>query len=329
MIDLKKSIKRIIPYNFDDNLRDEYVNICYGIDDDFCRCTATSIVSFVKNNINTKFIFHIIGENISNINKTKFKMLAQEYHLNVCIYEVDSNFFNKFDLPIKQQWPISMYFRFIFPAILSNESKIFYIDADIICLNEANALFLTDLNDKIIGAVQGSEWGNKYRNKALNLKDHIYFNSGVLIIDIKKWNKNNIADMMIKELVSAPNKFELPDQDVLNLILHGKVKYLKAEYNWFNHLHANDTELNKSNIVLLHFTSSPKPWNKCWIISPICNSFNKNLYKDYENLTPWKDEQLTEPKNENELKLYIKCLIKENKYISSIKYGWKFLKIKL
>lgn len=324
MININNIVKNIIECDYSNNENRELVNICYGIDNNFARCTASSIISFVQNNLDVNFRFNLIVENLSDKNKNRFKIFAEKYKLNITIYEIDSTDFEKLKLPTKKQWPISTYFRFLFPFIIKNVDKLFYVDADIICLNNAKNLFEIDLENNIIGAVKGSEWGNKYRNKALNLENHIYFNAGLLVIDINKWNEKNISFTMIERLIEDPDKFELLDQDVLNLVLTGNVKYLEAKYNWFNHLHTDVNNIKRNEIVLIHFTASPKPWNKCWQISKICNDFNKNIYSYYEKMTPWANDELLDPKLKEEQKEYLKYLLKNLKLITFFKYVYKF-----
>lgn len=324
MINIDNIVKNVIKYNYSDNINKDIINICYGIDNNFARCTASSIISFVQNNLDVNFRFNLIVEALSDTNKIRFKNFAEKYKLNIIIYEIDSTYFEKLNLPTKKQWPISTYFRFLFPFIIKNVDKLFYVDADIICLNNAKDLFEIDLENNIIGAVKGSEWGNKYRNKALNLENHIYFNAGLLVIDINKWNERNISSTMIERLIEDPDKFELLDQDVLNLVLTGKVKYLETKYNWFNHLHTDVNIIKRNEIVLIHFTASPKPWNKCWQISKICNDFNKNIYSYYEKMTPWANDELLDPKLKEEQKEYLKYLLKHLKMITFFKYLYKF-----
>lgn len=328
MYKIEKSIKNIIKYQYN-NKSTNPVHIGYGVDCNFARCTATSITSFCINNETQNFVFHIIADNFSDDVKQKFALLAKNYNIDIIIYDLDNSYLKALKLPVKTQWPISTYYRFIFPFILKDVNKFFYIDADIICLNNAEDLFNVDLENNIIGAVRGSDWGNKYRNEALNLKNHIYFNAGMVVMDIQKWNAFNVFDKIIKAISRNPDLFELLDQDALNLVLTGQIKYLSAEYNWFNHLNTDLTKFNKKDIVILHFTASPKPWHLSWYVSPICNSFNRDLYKSFEDKTPWKDTPLIPPKSAEEIKTYTKKLIKHGNFLQAFKWGLVWLKKKV
>lgn len=327
MYQLENLIKNTINYSFLSSTNN-IVHIGYGIDNNYVRCCSTSIVSFCKNNPQEKFHFHIISSIISKENLNNLQKLAEKYNINISIYIIDDTHFNK--LPTQKIFPISMYFRFILPIINPNLSKILYIDADIICLNNINELLSLNLNQNIIAAVPDTNEMNIYRNKELNLKNHLYFNSGMMLINIPEWNKNNISNKLIDLLNTSSYNFKFPDQDALILILTQKVTYLPKKFNYFNGFCPwhKDSITNKE-IILLHFTSSPKPWDLGWEVSSMSNDYNRDLYKTYENQTPWKNASPVYPKHYRCLRIYSKDLYHHAYYLSSIKYYILYLLTKL
>lgn len=294
------------------------IHIGYGIDNNYARCCASSIASFCLNNPTKNFNFHIMAKDLSTTNKKQFEQLAQLYSINIYIYEINIDTLAK--LPTQTHLPIATYFRFILPLILDNVDKLFYIDADIICLQNADDLFSINLKDNIIGAVPDLPWMNTKRNKALNLQNHIYFNAGMLIINIAKWNNFNTFAKVLQAIQNEPQKFRYLDQDALNLILTNHIQYLDTKFNCID---INSTE--QKNIILLHFAAHPKPWNIAFSISKICNEFNKNLYQYYENKTPWKNLPLELPKNYKEIKIYAKALKYNKQYLQSLYWSIKYL----
>jgi lipopolysaccharide biosynthesis glycosyltransferase len=309
-------INQKLHYNFSKQ-NNTFINIGYGIDNNYARCCATSIASFCFNNPTKNFNFHIMTNDLSTINKKQFEQLAQLYSINIYIYEINIDTLAK--LPTQTHLPIATYFRFILPLILDNVDKLFYIDADIICLQNADDLFSINLKDNIIGAVPDLPWMNAKRNKALNLRNHIYFNAGMLIINIAKWNNFNTFAKVLQAIQNEPQKFRYLDQDALNLILTNHIQYLDTKFNCID---INSTE--QKNIILLHFAAHPKPWNIAFSISKICNEFNKNLYQYYENKTPWKNLPLEQPKNYKEMKIYAKALKYNKQYIKSLYWTLKY-----
>ena len=317
MYQIKNFIQNIVSYNYCSN-PSNYINIGYGIDNNYARCCASSIASFCLNNPTKNFNFHIMAKKLSTNNKDRFKQLAQLYSININIYKI--NIDTLANLPTQIHLPIATYFRFILPLVLDNIDKLFYIDADIICLKNADELFNTNLNDNIIGAVPDLPWMNTKRNKALNLRNHIYFNAGMLIINIAKWNNFNTFAKILQAIQNEPQKFRYLDQDALNLILTNHIQYLDTKFNCID---INSTE--QKNIILLHFAAHPKPWNIAFSISKLCNKFNKNLYQYYENKTPWKNFPLEQPKNYKEMKKYSHILYQKQKYFSSLKWYLKYI----
>ncbi len=294
------------------------IHIGYGIDNNYARCCASSIASFCLNNPTKNFNFHIMAKDLSTTNKKQFEQLAQLYSINIYIYEINIDTLAK--LPTQTHLPIATYFRFILPLILDNVDKLFYIDADIICLQNADDLFSINLKDNIIGAVPDLPWMNTKRNKALNLRNHIYFNAGMLIINITKWNKFNTFTKVLQAIQNEPQKFRYLDQDALNLILTNHIQYLDTKFNCID-----INSIEQKNIILLHFAAHPKPWNIAFPISKGCNKFNKNLYQYYENKTPWKNLPLELPKNYKEIKIYAKALKYNKQYLQSLYWSIKYL----
>lgn len=298
----ERIVKNVIEYRYlHDTLN--IINIAYGIDDNYARCMATSIASFCINNKNKNFCFYIVASDLSDKTKTKLKILAKDYNINIIIYEINKDFFR--NMPIIHEISLATYFRILLPDLILDIDRLYYIDADIICLKDADSLFNINLEDNIIIAVADSEKMNNKRNKALNLKQHIYFNAGVLIIDIKKWNDNKISDRILTIINRYRNIIKYEDQDALNIVLSKKVKYISKKFNCINL-----KDINVEEIVLLHFANHPKPWNEDWPLNFMYNDFTKDLYKQLENKTPWMNSPLEKNNSyKNKIKWRVKNIL--------------------
>lgn len=324
MIQLNKSIISTTKMYFSNN-KHNYTNIGYGIDNNFVRCMATSITSICKNNPHRNFIFHIIGADLTYDSKQKINTLAKQLNTNIIIYEINVSYFKK--LPTNIYSPVSTYFRFILPFVLPNINKLFYIDADVICVNNADIFFDMPLDNNIIAAVPDSDWANTAQNKLLKLYNHTYFNAGILIIDIEKWNKFKTFEKSITHLLNSPKNFPYFDQDALNLVLTGKIKYISNYFNFTDI--ANITKENISNIIFVHYSAHPKPWFVSWSICKRANSTNINLYNDFEKITPWANTPLIKPRNYKEMEHYSKALRLHKKYFKSLYYYLKYVYYKI
>ncbi|WP_346684202.1 glycosyltransferase family 8 protein [Megamonas hypermegale] len=319
MLVIENLIKNKFKYDYTTN---KQKNLCigYGIDNNFARCTGTSIMSFCCNNMNVNFTFYIVTYDLSVKNRDKFKLLAKKLNICIYLYYLDINYFYSLKLPTEFQWTIATYFRFILPLIIKDNNRFLYVDSDILCLKNISELFNINLNNNIIAAVPDLKWQDENRSKALKLLNHRYFNAGVLMIDIEKWNKYNIFSKLIKCIEENPQKLKYLDQDALNIILNQKVFYLDYKFNWCNTWGI----ISLKNIVLYHLNATPKPWHLSWGISEITNNINKNIYKFYESKTPWYNEKLVLPRNYKEMKYYARCLKNNKKYLLSIQWYIKY-----
>lgn len=298
----ERIVKNVIEYRYlHDTLN--IINIAYGIDDNYARCMATSIASFCMNNKNKNFCFYIVASDLSNKTKIKLKILAKDYNINIIIYEINKDFFR--DMPIVHEISLATYFRILLPNLVLDVEKLYYIDADIVCLKDADILFNINLEDNIIAAVPDSKKMNIKRNAALKLKQHIYFNAGVLIIDIKEWNNNDTSDRILEVINKYKDIIKYEDQDALNIVLSKKVKYISKKFNCINL-----KDINIEEIVLLHFANHPKPWNEDWPLNFMYSDFTKDLYKQLENKTPWMNSPLEKNNSyKNKIKWRVKNIL--------------------
>ena len=113
-----------------------------------------------------------------------------------------------------------------------------------------------------------------------NGQGECYFNAGMLVINLQNWRKENITNKCIDYL----NKYDVafPDQDVLNMVLFDRVKFVSVSWN-FNSIVKkvllekiynldNKTEQLKNlikpvinddiKVDVYHYYGQPKPWWK-------------------------------------------------------------------
>lgn len=102
------------------------------------------------------------------------------------------------------------------------------MDVDIVCLNT----FIDFYNSRSAYtdiALVVSEGEHLAPTLAVNigLQGSNYFNSDMLLINVQRWLQENISDKTISTLKSQGHKFKYIDQDALNIILEGNVRFVK------------------------------------------------------------------------------------------------------
>ena len=136
------------------------------------------------------------------------------------------------------------YYRFFLPQIFPNLDKVLYLDADTLVMKDIAELFKINIGDNYIGATHDCEiirMNNKdhtytdyFKNK-LKVKVENYFQAGVMLLNLSKMSKDNITDKLLDALkrIGSP---KFVDQDILNIVCQGKVKFIPQNWDYTWHL---------------------------------------------------------------------------------------------
>lgn len=178
------------------------------------------------------------------------------------------------EMRLSQYLTVEAYFRIMAPLLFSNYEKIIYIDCDTVILNDLTALYHTSLDKNIIGAILDpyEEPGWSLDMKKL-LPGYVkqYFNSGVLLLNINKFQEYKVYDRFIDELKKGIT-YPSCDQDIINIICQGKIKSLDPKWNYLWHYYAKRAFAysSKENFIkwlpafadpwIVHYASDIKPW---------------------------------------------------------------------
>jgi hypothetical protein len=89
----------------------------------------------------------------------------------------------------------------------------------------------------------------------------VYFNSGVLLINLDAWWKNDIAGRIVDWLAANPEKIGLADQDAINACLCGAITPLADCWNLQIGIDSGPLPPARlGEAVLLHYDGAHKPW---------------------------------------------------------------------
>lgn len=95
-------------------------------------------------------------------------------------------------------------------------------------------------------------------------KDTVYFNSGVLLMDLNKIRKSFNKSATLDLIYRMETVLENPDQDILNILYQNDVLLLdKNIYNYQVHYDwefANEKEKINERAIILHYVGPAKPW---------------------------------------------------------------------
>jgi lipopolysaccharide biosynthesis glycosyltransferase len=170
--------------------------------------------------------------------------------------------------------------------------RVLYLDGDIVVVGSIAPMWRTDLEEKVIGAVDipGAQAG--VQRLGLSAEDG-YFNAGVILINLKQWRRARVLNTIIKYINEHPEQMVYTlDQDALNACLYDQKKRLDPIWNTFWTLFQEsepipmtrqEIERVRQRACIIHYNVHPKPW------SYFCFHPRKAEYQKYLELTEWRD----------------------------------------
>jgi lipopolysaccharide biosynthesis glycosyltransferase len=144
-------------------------------------------------------------------------------------------------------------------SLLKGIDRVIYIDVDFLVLKDLEELWDIDMMGRIACACKDISIPYLDGETPLPVSDeekHLpYFNSGLLLIDLKKWRETNVEKNSLElGFVTKPG---LADQPILNYLFRGDVIFLDGAWNW----QSPNVLLNgEVRIANYHFIWVKKPW---------------------------------------------------------------------
>lgn len=271
------------------------MEIFFAADNKFSQHLCVAMTSILVNSLSVEnFNFYILDGGISDKNKAKINTVKKIKNCNIEFIKVEDNLFKKCPITSScQHISKQTYYRYIIPLLKPKLDKCFYLDCDIIAKDSMNAFWNINLNDNYIAAVEELYVGSNEDAKRLNLDT--VFNAGTMLVNLKKWNDDNITEKLFSntDILLKEDKIIWVDQDVLNYTFNNKVKFVSPCFNLqcnafydgsFSKYTQKEMEFAKSLPAIIHFNSCSKPWNK-----KCTHPLWKEYYK-YLKLSPYKNE---------------------------------------
>ncbi|WP_211461896.1 glycosyltransferase family 8 protein [Collimonas silvisoli] len=309
------------------NASDDSFHIAFCVDDHYCRSMGATIASVIANSPGVTFTFHVFAFSLSEDNRKRFKELEQMYQLKTHVHIIDPAVFQPFaHISQFSYYSPTIFTRLLIPSTLRGIcDKVLYLDADILCVGSMAELLPMDFGDSAAIVVPDADETTRRRCAALQLSSQKYFNSGVMYMHVDNWMAQEITEKTILAILENGKEYRFPDQDALNVVLEGKIKYIGRKWNFLYDL-IHDLEKDKrqmraiGEVVFIHFAGAVKPWND-W-----CLHASRDMFVKYQALSPWADLALdAAPRNYKEMRMYSRFLMKRGQLLDSFRWYMKYL----
>lgn len=214
------------------------ITIAYAPDDNYMNMTIVSMVSAIENNKNSEIEFLILYSVLSEKSITKLNNLENKYqNVKIRFVKIDEHDFD--NLPMSKWVTVQAWFRVRIPDLCHDLDRVLYLDCDTMINGNLTELFELDLKDNYAAVVK-DVWNVKAQTKRLKMQSDSYFNSGMMLMNCKKFREDKIFEKLKEYSVKYKKIIKFCDQDTLNKVIDTKKINLPPKYNymdtwWRNH----------------------------------------------------------------------------------------------
>lgn len=213
-------------------------------------------------------VFHLFTWQLLPEHEADFHSIAKEFGATIRHYPLDANpvvapFLNS--LPGTKSFPPVVYARLLLDQLLPPEvERILYLDSDLYVRAPVEKLLATDLEGKTLAAAPEPGRHHLIRGDNMRARKNSpfdsaepYFNSGVLVIDRRRWGAANLQQFLENLQQNGDIHALYHDQDVLNLAFKDDFVVLDPRWN----ITKPHPAIRSLDPWIIHYTTGMKPWN--------------------------------------------------------------------
>lgn len=280
----------------------DYLAVVFASDDRGALQLGISIFSLLDSALpTTRYRVYILEDGISASNKEKILSLKQQFDTDIVFISVQ-DVLGRFDHLDLGPWTRAAFGRLFVGSRLPEEEMILYADIDVLFCRDLHEVFSTDMDGVVLGVIYEQVDDDSIRSLRQRLKmppGSRYFNSGVLLMNLKELRARNGEEVMMNYFEQNAENLVCVDQDMLNGVFHDSTTRLHPKWNWtdgysrrllFKSLSNKDWGSGTAREVLeatdepgiLHFWGKYKPWRYNF-------RYEGDRYRSVWLRSPWKD----------------------------------------
>ncbi len=260
--------------------------IAFSANDFYVPYLATVLAS-IREHASAKHNYDILvmEQDISPMNQARLKRIFARLD-NFSLRFIDiTGFASKFSqVFLRGHFTVETWFRLLLPELLPEYDQILYLDADLVTQDDVAKIAATKLGDNLLAACRDADTAglyNGYVPSKKNYIDHVlrltepynYFQAGVCVFNLAAFRQEFTTEQLLE--LATSRDWELLDQDVLNVLAAGRVKFLdmawNVMYDW-NGIRKDGIisfapqELRAEYLVayaapkIIHYAGPDKPW---------------------------------------------------------------------
>lgn len=270
------------------------MNIVYATSDLYSRPAVVSIKSLLMNQKNTEIIhIYYIENGIADENKKLIRQLVEEYGGKIDFIAMP-NLCSRVGGLLRTN-AVTYSYCFFQDILPKTVDRVLLLEADTLVAGDLTKMYETDLEGYYIAA--SDDFQSRWYKRKLGMNEKSpYFNSGVMLLNLKKCREDDVTGKMNELLTKGKSKFFYEVQDEMNVLFEGHVKTFPPKCNCTTSVFLFDYknmrryrrpstccsrekfEQAKKNPLIIHFTSNQIIQSRPWVegcTHPYCDYYMK------------------------------------------------------
>lgn len=260
-------------------------HIVFICDDNYVLPTIVAIKSLISNlkfEMNDLYNIHICSFHLEKEKQIVFENMKTDKIL-ITIHLIDINKYQNKITKINQKTHVTptALLKFELANILLDADEVLYLDSDLIIKKDIAEIFKYDITDYYLAA-SFEFW--TYMVKVFEFENNnlpeFTFNSGVMLMNLKKFREHNLPKLLWETKFAKCNQYNkvenMMDQNVFNLVCVNKCLHIPIKFNCNNQFteKINIEDINKAyntqyksllelknDAIIIHFVGKQdKPW---------------------------------------------------------------------
>ena len=242
------------------------IPIFFSADDNYIPCLSVAIHSLIANSsLENNYRIIVLHAGMSLKGKAELKRTETD-NVKISFQNIShiiSKIGKELSLRLRDYYSETIYYRMFIPFMFPEYDKGIYLDADIALQDDIAKLYNMDMGDNLLCAVRdqvvnGHPDFREYSKVFLGIEPKHYFNSGMLVMNLREMRKAKIEEKFLYRLVNYNLDTIAPDQDYLNILCKDRVLYLPETWNKMPDF-GERCDINE--IHLIHYNMFRKPWH--------------------------------------------------------------------
>ncbi|MBO7393132.1 MAG: glycosyltransferase family 8 protein, partial [Abditibacteriota bacterium] len=271
------------------------IHVVMASDDNYIHHLAVAAMSCVDRT-SEDVTLHVLCNNVSEENKRKLTESLQAVKANQKINFIDLDAKSLEGLCGERFISVTMYARYFIPELIPDADKALYLDTDILVRHDISPLWEMDVSDYLIAAALDPFIAKYYEGYGVP-KGTPMFNSGVMLMNLKKWREADFGKKALEYSLKTGHN----DQTTLNSILSGDWLPIDPKYNvltgyyrsYYKFVPSKNAVLPADIKTLIKDPAVLHTNGKTKLLDYGYRYFFVDEYRRYLSMTPWRDKKPT------------------------------------